>query len=57
MGDDLAKRALALSSVDEAKTDSLTFVQRFDSALRLNPHLHVLILDGARMWTGRFPQP
>lgn len=42
----LGKRALRLSSVDEAKTGSLTLVQRFDSALRLNPHLRVLMLDG-----------
>jgi len=25
---------------------SVTFVQRFDSALNLNPHFHVLMLDG-----------
>jgi|TARA_B110000495_G_C22929764_1_gene543460 hypothetical protein len=26
--------------------DSVTFVQRFGSALNLNPHFHVLMLDG-----------
>ncbi len=42
----MAKRALGVASVDNPKTGGLTFVQRFDSALRLNPHLHVLMLDG-----------
>src|SRR5690606_12040080 len=32
--------------MSEAHTGSVTFVQRFDSALRLNVHLHVLVLDG-----------
>jgi DNA invertase Pin-like site-specific DNA recombinase len=41
-----AKRLLALSSVDQALTGSLAVVQRTDSALRLNTHLHVLGLDG-----------
>jgi hypothetical protein len=41
-----AKRALALSSVSQALTGAVTFVQRFDSALRLNPHAHTLVLDG-----------
>jgi hypothetical protein len=41
-----AKRALSLGSVDEAETGTITFVQRFDSGLRLNVHYHVLALDG-----------
>ena len=41
-----AKRALALTSVAHAQTGTITFVQRFDSGLRLNVHLHVLALDG-----------
>jgi hypothetical protein len=41
-----AKRALSLASVDEAETGTITFVQRFDSGLRLNVHYHVLALDG-----------
>jgi len=41
-----AKRQLGLSNVRQAHTGSVTFVQRFDSALRLNVHLHVLALDG-----------
>lgn len=51
------KRVLGLSSVNEAKTGSLTFVQRFDSALRLNPHLHVLMLDGVYLEGEFFPLP
>ena len=30
----------------DARCGSVTFVQRFGSALNLNPHMHVLILDG-----------
>jgi hypothetical protein len=41
-----AKRALGLESVAQAQTGTITFVQRFDSGLRLNVHAHVLALDG-----------
>ena len=41
-----AKRELGLSSLSQAHVGMLTFVQRSDSALRLNPHLHTLMLDG-----------
>jgi hypothetical protein len=41
-----AKRALGLSSVDDALTGLVAVVQRTDGALRLNVHLHVLGLDG-----------
>jgi hypothetical protein len=41
-----AKRALGLSSVSQALTGAVTFVQRFDSALRLNPHGHTLVPGG-----------
>jgi len=41
-----AKVELGLDSVSEAKTGSVTVVQRFDSALRLNVHFHSLMLDG-----------
>jgi len=41
-----AKRALGLSSVSDALTGAVTFVQRFDSALRLGPHAHTLVPDG-----------
>ena len=39
-------RQLGLSSVSEAHTGLVTFVQRSDSALRLNVHFHTLALDG-----------
>jgi hypothetical protein len=41
-----AKTLLGLGSVDAALTGSVAVVQRTDSALRLNAHLHVLGLDG-----------
>jgi len=41
-----AKRQLGLPSVQLAHTGAVTFIQRFDSALRLNPHPHTLALDG-----------
>jgi hypothetical protein len=37
---------LGLSSMSEAHTGGVTFIQRFDSALRLNVHFHSLFLDG-----------
>ncbi|MEI8255908.1 MAG: transposase [Deltaproteobacteria bacterium] len=39
-----SKRAAAASA---AKTGAITVVQRTSSDLRLNPHLHVIVLDGA----------
>jgi hypothetical protein len=41
-----AKRQLGLRSVRQAIAGTVTFVQRFDSALRLAPHGHVLAPDG-----------
>jgi len=41
-----AKAELGLDSVQEARCGSVTVVQRFDSALRLNLHFHTLALDG-----------
>jgi hypothetical protein len=41
-----AKRLLGLGSVDQALTGSVAVVQRTDSALRLNVHVHLLALDG-----------
>lgn len=41
-----AKRLLGLASVSEAHTGTVTFIQRFDSARRLNVHAHSLVLDG-----------
>jgi hypothetical protein len=41
-----AKQAFGLGSVEHAHTGSVLFIQRFDSALRLNVHAHLLSLDG-----------
>ena len=41
-----AKRALSLSSINDALTGTVTVVQRVDSSLRLNVHFHLLALDG-----------
>jgi hypothetical protein len=41
-----AKKKLGLRSVEDAKFGAVTFVQRTDSSLRLNPHFHTLALDG-----------
>jgi hypothetical protein len=40
-----AKRLFGLKSVEDAHPNAITFVQRFDSALRLNVHSHVLALE------------
>ena len=41
-----AKKMLGLRSMSEVHTGGVTFIQRFDSALRLNVHFHSLFLDG-----------
>lgn len=41
-----AKRHLRLRSVQDALVGAVTFIQRTDSALRLNVHFHTLALDG-----------
>jgi len=41
-----AKKLLGLRSIEHAITGAITFVQRGDSALFLNLHAHVLVLDG-----------
>jgi hypothetical protein len=51
-----AKRTLGLASVAEAHTGVVTFVQRFDSGLRLNVHLHSFALDGVYVREGRLPR-
>jgi hypothetical protein len=38
-----ATEALGLRSVEEAHTGSVLFIQRFDSALRLNVHGHLAL--------------
>jgi hypothetical protein len=41
-----AKRTLGLHSVADAHAGAVTAVQRTDSALRLNVHMHTLAMDG-----------
>jgi hypothetical protein len=38
-----------------AGAGAVTLIQRFGSALNLNPHLHMLFLDGAYVFRGRRP--
>ena len=38
-----------------ARTGAVTLIQRFGSALNLNPHLHMLFLDGAYIVRGKPP--
>ena len=44
---------LAVSS--GARTGAVTLIQRFGSAPNLNPHLHMLFLDGAYVFRGQRP--
>jgi len=41
-----AKRKLGLPSVEDAQFGAVSFLQRADSALRLNVHAHCIVLDG-----------
>ena len=41
-----AKERYGLKRVADAKIGAVTFIQRFDSGLRLNVHFHTLCLDG-----------
>ena len=41
-----AKKALGLTTAKQALTGAVSVIQRGDSALRLNVHFHVLVLDG-----------
>ncbi|MBL8724363.1 MAG: transposase [Planctomycetes bacterium] len=50
------ERTARRTGVPHARGGALAFVQRFDSALRLNVHFHVLWLDGVYGWEpGRGP--
>jgi hypothetical protein len=43
---DQRRRARRLFGVQPGQNGSVTFIQRFGSALNLTPHLHTLVLDG-----------
>ena len=51
----LVRRA-GLRSGAGARTGAVTLIQRFGSALNLNPHLHMLFLDGAYALDGEAPR-
>ena len=40
-----AKKALGLTTAKQALTGAVSVIQRGNSALRLNVHFHVLVLD------------
>ena len=42
----LIERAREFGAVRKAQSGAVSFIQRFDSALRLNLHIHSLIIDG-----------
>ncbi len=43
---DQRRRARALFGIRKGQCGSVTFIQRFGSALNLTPHFHTLVLDG-----------
>ena len=43
---DQRRRARALFGIRQGQCGSVTFIQRFGSALNLTPHFHTLVLDG-----------
>ncbi len=43
---DQRRRARALLGIRQGQCGSVTFIQRFGSALNLAPHFHTLVLDG-----------
>jgi hypothetical protein len=45
-------RHSGLTVSSSARTGAVTLIQRFGSALNLNPHLHMLFLDGAYAFRG-----
>ena len=45
-----SERTAGRAGVPRPRTVAVAFVQRFDSALRLHGHFHVLWLDGAYGW-------
>ena len=45
------KRRAGIRAGVAAETGVVTFIQRFGSALNLNIHLHLLVLDGAYTFT------
>jgi len=52
---DQRRRARKLFGIRKGKCGSVTFIQRFGSALNLTPHFHTLVLDGFYAGTASSP--
>jgi len=51
------KRRLRDLGVPDGRTGAVVCVQRYDSALRLDPHFHALVLDGVYTDLGLYSEP
>jgi hypothetical protein len=51
------RRQARAQGYEDSRCGSVTFVQRFGSALNLNPHSHVLMIDGVYVDGGFHPEP
>ncbi len=49
----IRRRACIPASNRQARCGAVTFVQRFSYALNLDPHFHVLVLDGIYLIDGK----
>ena len=49
------RRAWALFGIRKGQCGSVTFIQRFGSALNLSPHFHTLVLDGVYVGPSHSP--
>ncbi len=49
------RRARALFGICQGQCGSVTFIQRFGSALNLTPHFHTLVLDGVYVGPSHSP--
>src|SRR5690606_32731131 len=49
------RRARALFGIRKGQCGSVTFIQRFGSALNLTPHFHTLVLDGVYVGPSHSP--
>ncbi len=54
---DQRRRARKLLGIRKGSCGSVTFIQRFGSALNLTPHFHTLVLDGVYAGTSSQPGP
>ncbi len=54
---DQRRRARKLFGIRKGSCGSVTFIQRFGSALNLTPHFHTLVLDGVYTGTSSAPGP